>query len=135
MFYGRFSRIRTVRLYVHTQSLEEPKVTDEEEFEKEMNEEKAKCDAILELVKSVCDEAYYESIIEYMRETCNGNFAIEEQPTSKGAHVTKWDISDEGYQFDHVFGWQSNGYTGDDYSGEIFIPLPNKKYLKYWFCC
>jgi hypothetical protein len=30
---------------------------------------------------------------------------------------------------------QSCGYSGDDYSGTIWIPLPNGKYLEYLFCC
>ncbi len=42
---------------------------------------------------------------------------------------------DEPYWFKKAYVSQSCGYTGDDYSGTIWIPLPNGKYLKYWFYC
>jgi hypothetical protein len=41
----------------------------------------------------------------------------------------------EEYWFKKAYVSQSCGYTGDDYSGTIWIPLPNGKYLQFMFCC
>jgi len=41
----------------------------------------------------------------------------------------------EEYWFKKAYVSQSCGYSGDDYWGTIWIPLPNGKYLEYLFCC
>lgn len=42
---------------------------------------------------------------------------------------------EEEYWFKKAYINQSCGYSGDDYSGTIWIPLPNGKYLQFMFCC
>lgn len=106
----------------------------DEDMEKEMIEAENKDKEVLEKVKFLCSEEYYNSIIEFMSDSTNFELSIEDKAEAKTKRsFSKWDESDQGYLFDHVYGWQSCGYTGDEYSGEIFIPLPNGQYLKFSF--
>lgn len=47
--------------------------------------------------------------------------------------TSEWDISSEGLMFTKVLGWQTSGSSGDDFSGEICIELPNHEYLQFSF--
>ena len=59
-------------------------------------------------------------------------------------HTDSYDIKDElekhlikqeeEYEFKYAYIYQTVGMAGDDYSGTIYLPLPNKKYFKfeYW---
>lgn len=67
-------------------------------------------------------------LIEYMGETDYWNLKIVD---THGAVKSQ----DEPFWFKQAYVSQSCGYSGDDYSGTIWIPLPNGKYLEYSFCC
>ena len=46
------------------------------------------------------------------------------------------DRQEENYDFiKHIYIYQSCGYAGDDYYGDIYIPLPKEKYLQFSFQC
>lgn len=46
------------------------------------------------------------------------------------------DFQEENYDFiKHIYVDQSCGYCGDDYYGEVYIPLPNNKYLQFSYQC
>lgn len=109
---------------LHTSILQEIRVT-EEKLEKEHAEkEKAAFKEIRKLVS-----AYkVRKLREYMSETAYWNLKIVDTP---GADKPQ----DEPYWFKQAYVSQSCGYSGDDYSGTIWIPLPNGKYLEYLFCC
>jgi len=109
---------------LHTSLLQEIRVT-EEKLEKEHAEkEKAAFKEIRKLVS-----AYkVRKLREYMSETTYWNLKIVD---THGAVKPQ----DEPFWFKQAYVSQSCGYTGDDYSGTVWIPLPNGKYLEYLFCC
>ena len=96
-----------------------------DKFEKEQAEnEKAAFKEIRKLVS-----AYkVRKLREYMSDTAYWNLKIVD---THGAVKPQ----DEPYWFKQAYVFQYCGYSGDDYSGTIWIPLPNGKYLEFSFCC
>lgn len=93
-------------------------------------EEAEKYHAVMEQVQSLCaDTNYFKGILDYMSDTENSRYEILEKVDSNHK-VEIWPVP--GYGFDHVFGWQ--GCHGEDcFYGEVWIPIPTGKFLKYWF--
>jgi hypothetical protein len=69
---------------------------------------------------------------------------IKKEPT--GRHIAI-DVEEKNRQFtrqdedveesgvDHVYCWQTGGYTGDDYSGWLLIPLSDGRYFRVNYSC
>jgi hypothetical protein len=106
----------------------EDKLVEETRLEDERNR------LVMQQVKEICSDRYYQDILKYMDEDgWTSELEIVYEPSGKYCKTEKWEIKGDGFAFDYVFGWQSVGIGGDDYYGEIFVPLLNGKYLKFWF--
>lgn len=92
---------------------------------------------ILGQVKKILTKYRYKKIIEFL----DGDEGDEEGCGEYTLHgiVGKDRIfgekQKEHYWFKHIFITQSNGYSGDDYSGTIFIPLNKEKFLRFYYEC
>lgn len=55
--------------------------------------------------------------------------------SDKKRHFTRQEESVEEVGVDHVYCWQTNGFSGDDYSGWLLFPLTNGRYLRVRYTC
>jgi hypothetical protein len=115
----------------------------EEELElefKQMREDEVTQDKedarLLSLILASCkkrvSKVWYDQMIAYMDLGCGDyfwDFRITDKPCTSG-HKQK-----ELTRFKHVYLWQSCGISGDDWSGEMSIPIRHGKYLTYNFDC
>ncbi len=58
-------------------------------------------------------------------------FATESNATLEYEYQEESEVKD----IDHIYIWQNNGYSGDDYSGWMLYPLSNGKYWKIYYNC
>lgn len=80
------------------------------------------------LRETLCDD-FIKDIYECIEE-CEGGFDFEIVEKPKG------DSQEEYYRFiKHIWVDQSCGVCGDDYYGEVYIPLPDNKYLQFSYQC
>lgn len=80
------------------------------------------------LKETLCDD-FIKDIYECVEE-CDGgyDFKIVDNPCG--------DFQEEGWDFiKHIYVDQSCGVCGDDYYGEVYIPLPENKYLQFSYQC
>ncbi|MBK59379.1 MAG: hypothetical protein CML01_11320 [Pseudomonas sp.] len=90
-------------------------------------EQSRKLDEALACVATLVSPRKLEHIKEYIADSeITSEFEITD---THGGH--KEDCS--GYAFRYAYIDQRNGYLGDDYDGEIWIPLPKGKFLKFHF--
>lgn len=90
-------------------------------------EQSRKLDEALAYVTTLVSPRKLQHIKEYIAESeTTSDFEITE---THGGH--KEDCI--GYAFRYAYIDQRNGYLGDDCSGEIWIPLPKGKFLKFHF--
>lgn len=80
--------------------------------------------------KKRVSKVWYDQIIEFMDLDVDYsyNFRITDKPCCD--HKQK-----EAYRFKHIFLWSNCGMAGDDWAGEISIPIRHGKYLTYNFAC
>jgi len=86
---------------------------------------------ILASCKKRVSKVWYDQMIAYIDFDCGDylwNFRITDSPCCK--HKQK-----ELARFKHVYLWQSCGIAGDDWAGEMSIPIRHGKYLTYNFAC
>jgi hypothetical protein len=85
-------------------------------------------DIFSELAGMVCED-FIKDINDCI-EDCEGGFDF------KIVDLPCGDRQVENYEFiKHIYVDQSYGYCGDDYYGEIYIPLLDNKYLQFSFQC
>ncbi len=104
-------------------------------YSKMAAEEDRRCkhnESVLEELKSFCNKRYLEDIEDYL-ENCENTdcYSIEKDLPE---NFKKYKQEEYEYKFKYAYINQKEGMAGDDYSGTIYIPLPNKKYFKfeYW---
>lgn len=97
----------------------------EEKLEKEQAENEK---AVFKEIRKLVSAYKVRKLREYMSETAYWNLKIVD---THGAVKPQ----DEPFWFKKAYVSQSCGYSGDDYSGIIWIPLPNGNYLEYSFSC
>jgi hypothetical protein len=85
---------------------------------------------VLQQVKALCSDTYYDEVISYLSEDTTWWFEITKD-YDKDYH--RWECPE--YEFGYVYGKQVSGYLEDEYNGTIYLPLPNKSYLKFFFSC
>lgn len=97
-----------------------------DDWVKELLEQETKDDKVLNEVKELVSEEFYTDLIDYMCNSYNHSFSITDEVGGEP--------QDEGLLFT-PFVYQScnGGYTGDDFAGEIFIPLGNNKFFKFHY--
>lgn len=84
---------------------------------------------ILRKVKRIVGDEAFKDIKAYLDECeCMGEFEITTE-TGGNLQSEDWGFVDKAY-ID-----QSCGYSGDDYSGHIWIPITPKRYLRFFFTC
>lgn len=112
---------------------EEYKPTKEEEeaihkdlmaYEKSKEQGYKKDQELLDKIKKEVSNDFYKKIVEEIEETGGGwNLKIVDSPP---------DIESEGYDDREVWVDQrSVGESGDSFEGEVYIKLPNGKYLRW----
>jgi len=87
-------------------------------------------DCYLSVIKKHLTKYRYNKLLEYLEES--GGCSIEGIVRKRkvfGEYQT------EPYWFKGVYVDQSCGYTGDDFSGYIFVPITDKHFLKFYFEC
>jgi len=90
-------------------------------------EQAKKLEEALAYVATLVSARKLQHIKEYIAESeITSDFEITE---THGGH--KEDCT--GYAFRYAYVDQQVGYLGDDFSGEIWIPLPKGKFLKFHF--
>ncbi|MCO7546130.1 hypothetical protein [Stutzerimonas nitrititolerans] len=90
-------------------------------------EQAKKLEEALSVVAALVSPRKLQHIKEYIAESeITSDFEITE---THGGH--KEDCT--GYAFRYAYIDQQVGYLGDDFSGEIWIPLPKGKFLKFHF--
>lgn len=110
--------------------LEIMRKADEAQLEHD-REQKAKRDAAMAVVDALVSKRAAKDIREYIDEcgyTCE--FGIVD---SHGGH--KQDEGDFAFKFLYINQTCNGGYTGDDFSGEMWIPLKRGKYLHFHYSC
>lgn len=117
--------------------IEEPKNTEEDkamfqtmrEADEKLEKDKTENEKVaFKEIRKLVSAYKVRKLREYMSDTHNEDLQIVD---THGAVKPQ----DEPFWFKQAYVSQSCGYSGDDYSGTIWIPLSNGKYLKYWFCC
>ena len=111
-------------------------MTEKEAYEKAMDEyvkllkEAGKRDRqILDQIKEDFGEDWHSAIEDYLCE-CEletGTLKIVDKAPYYG-----WQ-EEKGWIFKKACVHQSCGYAVDDYHGDIWVPLPNKKYLQFYY--
>ena len=101
----------------------------QKQIEKELYENVAKDRVVLSALKLEVPETYYKDILYYLEEceACTGTLEIVDNPPRFASQ------SEDEYAFRKTWVDQSCGIMGDDYHGNIWVPLPNNKYLKFYF--
>jgi len=105
----------------------------DKEFENAMLEQKAfyaevgrKNTRTLNAIKNQLGEKYHQAVFDCIME-CEG-YGIYELTKIPGGHkqMEDWD------EFDHIYvdQWRNGGMSGDDFAGDIWIPLKKDLYLK-----
>ncbi|AUR90905.1 hypothetical protein NVP1151O_64 [Vibrio phage 1.151.O._10N.222.46.B1] len=85
---------------------------------------------ILRRVKRIVGEKAFEDILSYIEE-CEGGSDYDITFNTGGGHLQSEDF---GF-VERAYVSQSCGYSGDDYSGNIWIPITPKRYLRFYFSC
>jgi len=103
------------------------------EFENERQEiaEKKQVKKALSTCKKRVSKVWFDhmlTFIDFDSSEYAYNFRITDKPCCRHKQI-------EDYRFKHIFLWQSCGIAGDDWSGEISIPIKHGKYLTYNFAC
>jgi len=96
------------------------------EENKRFADEKKHNDEILDELRSTLGETYVQRIIECLKEAeADGKLEIVEKPKIE-KQFENWD------EFDHVLVDQyvNGGMSGDDYAGNIYVPIGGGEYLK-----
>lgn len=101
-----------------------------QEAEREYHQEQARLrNEALAHVASVVDPRKLQHIKEYIAESdITTAFAIVDQHGGQRDECS-------GYAFRYVYldQYSNGGYSGDDFSGWVWIPLPGGKYLKFHY--
>jgi hypothetical protein len=83
----------------------------------------------MDILKKILTKKTYENITEYMSDSSNCLLKF----------VRKHDVSgkkqDQDFGLKEVHVAQSCGYSGDDYSGNIWIKITKNHYLRFYFSC
>lgn len=91
-----------------------------------------------------CDEDWTEDGIKSMgmteNEIIDRQFEIVDKPKGERQEFNVFEpdeIPDEFKYIDHIFVNQTTngGYTGDDYAGDEYYPLPDGRYMKTAYQC
>ena len=85
---------------------------------------------VLNELKSICSETMFKDIEDYLVDCENtDSYDIKDELAD---YLFKQE--EEHYEFKCAYIHQTVGMAGDDYSGTIYIPIPNNKYFKfeYW---
>ena len=98
------------------------------ESEDRLQKERAEKKAVFKEIRKLVSAYKVRKLREYMSDMDYWNLKIVD---THGAVKPQ----DEPYWFRQAYVYQYCGYTGDDYCGTIWIPLPNGKYLQFPFCC
>jgi len=81
-----------------------------------------------ELEKSLCKDFLLD--IKNCIKDCDGGYDLKIVNKPRGS------FQKENYDFiKHIYVDQSCGYCEDDYYGEVYIPLPDNKYLQFSYQC
>lgn len=70
-------------------------------------------------------EELYEIVDKPIGEEMDTNEEFEEIPQQYQTFLTKY----------YVDQWQNGGYSGDDYAGDLYYPLPDGKFMKVYYSC
>lgn len=70
-------------------------------------------------------EELYEIVDKPIGEEMDTNEEFEEIPQQYQTFLTKY----------YVDQWQNGGYSGDDYAGDLYYPLPDGKFMKVYYNC
>lgn len=101
----------------------------DEEMRRDRAEQSAGLASAMAVVQSLVSQRKLEHIQEYIADC--GNCRDFEITESHGGEREDC----EGYAFRYVYLVQRGGHLGDDFDGEIWIPLPKGKFLKFHFAC
>ncbi len=86
---------------------------------------------VLRICQRRVSECWYDQLVEFIDFDCGEHlydFKITDKPCC--SHKQK-----ERNRFAHIFVHQSCGIAGDDWAGEVSIPIRHGKYLTYSFEC
>ena len=98
------------------------------EVENKRYEEEARKNArIFKAIKETLGEKYYEDVFECIMES--EGYGLFELTRVAGGHKQ---MEDWG-SFDHIYvdQWMNGGIAGDDFAGDVWIPLKENLYLKF----
>lgn len=98
----------------------------EEELKNRYAEEGRKNARIMSAIKSQLGEKYFRAVLDCIME-CEG-YGLYELEREPGGHKQM----EEWFEFDHIYvdQWRNGGYSGDEFAGNIWIPLKENLYLK-----
>lgn len=94
-----------------------------QEFIEIENEIHKKDQRLLNAIKSVKGDSYYDALCDLMQETeCTSEFSIVDKP--KGDYQKEyWHNEIQGVWVDQ---WCNGGYVGDDFQGDIYVKIKRK---------
>lgn len=106
---------------------------DRKEYEEEMRKhdlaEIAQYKKAMKRVKKRVSASWYESVLDFVMDgECNHSFSIVDKPVGERQ-------TESGTRFGFIYVYQTSGGCpdGDDYYGEISIPIRGGLYLHYHF--
>lgn len=93
---------------------------------------------LLKALKSVKGEKFHDEFLELLNESEHGGMLTD--PTIKIVRIDKIELKEyecvkgeyKSFKF-YVNQYVNGGYTGDNYAGNIYVPIKKDKYLEFHY--